>query len=192
MKQFIEKTSKAYVFEFDEIFPAYKQISELLGGKIDISMNYSPLDGGNITVMTHENNTVRVYPTQVLMIRDGILSSVGTSILGQRYEEINKEKILIKEIVIDKPTIYPQIENAPPLISILSLQSNFDVADVIQALIDGERFPNCGDSVIENLKQIKFNRPADTQREIEHIIMGFCDGDKIQDFIPQLASKINA
>ena len=74
----------------------------------------------------------------------------------------------------------PQIENAPPLISILSLQSNFDVADAIQALIDGERFPNCGDSVIENLKQIKFNRPAIAQRLIDDIIGDFTAADTIQ------------
>lgn len=107
MKRFIEKTSKIYVFEFDEIFPAYKQICELMGGKNDISMNYSPLDGGNITVMASEKDTIRIYSAQALLIRNGKMSSVGITALVQDYEEISKEVIVVKHIFNDSPLTNP-------------------------------------------------------------------------------------
>lgn len=182
MKQFIEKTDKVYAFFHDQIFAHYKQIGELTGK--EWSFTFSNDIWETVNLSRRIDNGYEMFScgnNQVLVIKNKQLKIVPKVDFNSHYEEINETKFIPKEIFTEKPPICPQIEDSKFIqASILGMQSRFDVADVIQALINGERFPDCGDSVIENLKQIKFNRPAIAQRLINDIIADFTAADTIQ------------
>jgi len=115
MKQFIEKTDKVYAFFHDQIFANYKQIGELTGK--DWSFSFSNDRNETVNLSRRIDNGYEVFScrdNQVLVIKSKEIKIVPKVDFNSRYEEINREKIIVKEIVTDKLPFTNPLPPRPP------------------------------------------------------------------------------
>jgi hypothetical protein len=115
MKQFIERADKVYAFYYDQIFAHYKQINDLTGKNWSFSSNGDAWETVNLSrPIDNGIETFSCGKNQVLVIKNKELRVVPKIDFNSDYEEINKEKIVVKEIFNDKsPFInpYPYLPN---------------------------------------------------------------------------------